>query len=1645
MWIKSRYRKTEVFRLIVVCFVLFFYLPVQLFPAATVFAQEATPSADIKTPESSPSAAVQTTPTPEVTPTPETTLLPTLAPTIADIQPKEATSESNVGTPESSSLADPTPSAGISAMLRGSFQVERLAKRTYQTKDTLSLRVTQGRYTRFSVTVYDSDHHVAPIRMQQTLAGEDRVITIRAPAEIKPGKFTLEVSDDFGILSTQSFDWGVLALNPNKFRYNPGETADIAIAVLDEQGKIVCDADVSLAVTDPSGKTTSFTTKNGQVVVNPTCGSKSFTLIPDYEVTYPVGDVGTYKLTLSAITKNGDFSIDDTIEVSDSLPFSIERISATRLYPPLAYPMTVKVTASEDFTGTVTDVVPDEITVVKPEDSSVQGYDRVDTVPAGSLQNESALGPSFHLRLPYDTELAASNAGQLAEASGSAVLGANTYPVSQEFGDQVTDPILMRQYATYDLAGHDGIDFATPMGTPVVAVSDGTVLVAQENYDYGTTIIIDHSWGRSYYGHLSTLGVQEGQHVTQGEQIALSGDTGISTGPHLHFGIRANTFDAQNGYYGKIAPAPYLGLPSNSNVLGASSDLSQTLKVLTWDVSLKKGQSVTLGYQFTAPTESPAFYTLGPVRFFDGQNSLIYAEGRQWQLAVDAVPGQYTTTAQKVAPSAATGVSVTGSSSAWGNSSWGEVIASTTNAIVVTGVVVGGGTTSEFEIDIGKGTAGSETVVATISGDTESAASAPRWLMLPIPVDNIPASTRVAVRVRRSGTTTTAWVIATTPNSSLVVPSAAAGTSIAGSGSAWGNTGWTQVIASTGDAIALGGITINPGAAVEYEVDIGVGAASSEAVVTTIRGRSTTTGAPQTIILNPLLDNIASGTRVAVRFRKAGTSTTAWTFKLIYYNKTSLGVGASALTAKPLKWSPTAAAGASVTISGTAWANSSWVQLISSASTDLALAAVAFTPVPAADFEIEFGIGSAGNEVPIGLVRGRNLSTTLGNIYTMNILPLINSVPSSSRVAVRIRTSGTTTTAWTVSVGYYEDSDTTNLLDAPHQALPSAANSVTLTAAGVAWQNSSYGEMTSGLQNVAYITRVVAYPGATAQFEVDIATGASGSEVVQTTVAGQVVSATGNAVIDLPTPLQVSTNTRIAMRFRSSGTSGTGYFALEYAQGDAAPSAPTLYPDDGGVNQIAFNNIRQNDTTPIVRASATHTSTLNRFQVEFNNASDFTGIAYTETFSGTYSSGEANNLQTTASLNLPITDGVTYYVRAKASADEGSNYSSWSSGTWTYTYTSSAGNPEWFQTTDEQFDTGTLSSTQTSSSDSLQLAGTAQYVRANATAASLSTTLDTGTAGTNRLVAVFAFSEAEGATALSGVTVNTVACNLVAAALNNDATKNRTEFWYCDESDLGSLNGSQTITISGTGITAANWAVHAQLFTGISQSGPSDSGTDTTSLTPTTTTTVTGIDVPAGGIVVMGVSNGTQGLTATWPSPLTQKSDADPSSADAVTASGIETSLQTGKTYQVTWSSAPNRSSGVAASWAPVLASSGTIMSPVIDYNVLNGATGWGEVQWDETESPGTISVRVLGTTSTDCDTELISADTTSPTDLSGLDESGTGNRICLEATLIDSGGTPYLNDWTVTWASGGGGPTNDLLFRHGEWFSAGVKQPFTF
>lgn len=86
---------------------------------------------------------------------------------------------------------------------------------------------------------------------------------------------------------------------------------------------------------------------------------------------------------------------------------------------------------------------------------------------------------------------------------------------------------------------HTGIDLAVPVGTQVRAAAPGEVIWAGWRGNYGLLVIIDHQNGYStYYAHLSQVRVSPGQFVEWGQVIGLSGNSGLSTGPHLHFEIR---------------------------------------------------------------------------------------------------------------------------------------------------------------------------------------------------------------------------------------------------------------------------------------------------------------------------------------------------------------------------------------------------------------------------------------------------------------------------------------------------------------------------------------------------------------------------------------------------------------------------------------------------------------------------------------------------------------------------------------------------------------------------------------------------------------------------------------------------------------------------------------------------------------------------------------------------------------------------------------------------------------------------------------------------------------------------------------------------------------------------------------------------
>jgi murein DD-endopeptidase MepM/ murein hydrolase activator NlpD len=88
---------------------------------------------------------------------------------------------------------------------------------------------------------------------------------------------------------------------------------------------------------------------------------------------------------------------------------------------------------------------------------------------------------------------------------------------------------------------HEGIDIAARVGTPVYATAAGIVSRAHVENGYGKLVVIDHGYGyKTFYGHNSKLMVKVGQRIKRGDLIASSGNTGTSTGPHVHYEVRLN-------------------------------------------------------------------------------------------------------------------------------------------------------------------------------------------------------------------------------------------------------------------------------------------------------------------------------------------------------------------------------------------------------------------------------------------------------------------------------------------------------------------------------------------------------------------------------------------------------------------------------------------------------------------------------------------------------------------------------------------------------------------------------------------------------------------------------------------------------------------------------------------------------------------------------------------------------------------------------------------------------------------------------------------------------------------------------------------------------------------------------------------------
>lgn len=170
--------------------------------------------------------------------------------------------------------------------------------------------------------------------------------------------------------------------------------------------------------------------------------------------------------------------------------------------------------------------------------------------PAGAAVsgNSKLLGRAAQVQVDLNAMIRRANllASSLSEAGDSLLVHADrlaaTPSIMPTAGWLTSAFSRMRSHPILHVArAHEGLDVTAPMGTPIEAPASGTVVQAGWEAGYGNTVTIDHGYGiMTRFAHASRILARVGDKVVRGDRIALVGNTGLSTGPHLHYEVHVN-------------------------------------------------------------------------------------------------------------------------------------------------------------------------------------------------------------------------------------------------------------------------------------------------------------------------------------------------------------------------------------------------------------------------------------------------------------------------------------------------------------------------------------------------------------------------------------------------------------------------------------------------------------------------------------------------------------------------------------------------------------------------------------------------------------------------------------------------------------------------------------------------------------------------------------------------------------------------------------------------------------------------------------------------------------------------------------------------------------------------------------------------
>lgn len=245
------------------------------------------------------------------------------------------------------------------------------------------------------------------IHLDKGFPGQVRMLVPR-PAGFRAGKYRITVGISTATTSNtieQDFTWGVLALNANQSSYVIGEQASLGMAVLDDHGKTLCDAQLELKITDPLHRTSRLANyaQSGGILLSPACADKSVTDIPDYLSHFTPTLEGIYELHLTAITINGTRSLTSSFTVSQQPRYTIKRATSMRIYPYSAYKVTLTVIAREAGQALVEEKIPKgfNLSQISQDGTVTQTNDILQTISwATVLQAGQKLELSYFYNAP---------------------------------------------------------------------------------------------------------------------------------------------------------------------------------------------------------------------------------------------------------------------------------------------------------------------------------------------------------------------------------------------------------------------------------------------------------------------------------------------------------------------------------------------------------------------------------------------------------------------------------------------------------------------------------------------------------------------------------------------------------------------------------------------------------------------------------------------------------------------------------------------------------------------------------------------------------------------------------------------------------------------------------------------------------------------------------------------------------------------------------------------------------------------------------------------------------------------------------------------------------------------------------------------